>query len=153
MLDETGLLEAIRWYKKGLEQRSDLKIDLDIPDNFGRLPNDVEVTIFRILQERLTNIHRHSGAKTATIQLAHNASVVSLTIGDDGAGIATETLAAIRTQRSGVGMTGMRERARHLGGNLDIKSGDGGTKISVILPLTASPVADAEIANTADADG
>ena len=77
-----------------------------------------EVAIFRIIQECLTNIHRHSGAKTATIRLAHLGSIVSLQIQDDGTGIAKETLAAIRTERSGVGMSGMRERVRHLGGNL-----------------------------------
>ncbi len=135
LLDENGLPEAIRWYKKGLEDRSGFKIDLDIPKDFGRLPVDIEVAIFRIVQECLTNIHRHSGAENATIRMVHEATEVSLEIQDDGTGIAKEVLAAIRTQRSGVGMTGMLERVRYLGGNLDIQSDSSGTKISVTLPL------------------
>jgi PAS domain S-box-containing protein len=144
LLDETGLSEAIRWYMKGLADRSGLKIKLDISDDFGRLQDDVEVAIFRIVQEALTNIHRHSGGKTATIRVAHSPSTISLEIQDDGKGIPEETLAAIRSQRSGVGMTGMRERVRHLGGNLDIHSDSNGTKISVSLPMNNS-VADAHV--------
>jgi PAS domain S-box-containing protein len=151
LLDENGLPEAIRWYIKGLENRSGFKINLDIPKNFGRLPDDVEVAIFRIVQECLTNIHRHSGAKKATIRIAHNVAEVSLEIQDDGVGIAKDVLAAIRTQRSGVGMTGMRERIRHLGGNLDIQSDSSGTKISVTFPLIANLAADSGIADKARA--
>jgi two-component system NarL family sensor kinase len=151
MLDETGLSEAIRWYTHGLAERSGLKIQLDIPGDFGRLPDDLEVAIFRIVQECLTNIHRHSGGKRATIRLSHNVSTVWLTIQDDGTGMPKEKLAAIRTQRAGVGITGMRERVRHLGGNLDIQSNSDGTKISVTLPLIITSVADAEIADKARA--
>jgi two-component system NarL family sensor kinase len=102
-----------------------------------------EVTIFRIVQEALTNIHRHSGSKTATLRLVHKHSKVFLEIKDDGLGIARDTLASIRTQRSGVGMTGMRERARHLGGDLDVQSDSGGTTIRVTLPVIASQEANA----------
>ena len=148
LLDETGLPEAIHWYTKGLAERSGLKIELEIPEDFGRLPDDVEVAIFRMVQEGLTNIHRHSSGKTALIRLAHNASAVSLEIQDDGSGIAKETLAAIRSQRSGVGMTGMQERVRYLGGNLDIQSDSNGTKVLVTLPL-----ADAKISKANGATG
>ena len=136
LLDESGLSEPIRWFMAGLSERSGLKIDLDISKDFGRLPGDVEVAIFRIVQECLTNIHRHSNAKTAMIRLRREISTVSLQVQDDGSGIPKETLAAIRNQRSGVGITGMRERVRHLGGNLDIQSSSNGTKVSVTLPLT-----------------
>ena len=136
LLDESGLSEPIRWFMAGLSERSGLKIDLDISKDFGRLPGDVEVAIFRIVQECLTNIHRHSNAKTAMIRLRRDISTVSLHVQDDGSGIPKETLAAIRNQRSGVGITGMRERVRHLGGNLDIQSSSNGTKVSVTLPLT-----------------
>jgi signal transduction histidine kinase len=91
------LPEAIRWYIKGLMERSGLKIDLGIPKDFGRLPDDVEVALFRIVQECLTNIHRHSGGKTASIRLSRNISAVSLQIQDDGRGIPEKTLVAIRT--------------------------------------------------------
>jgi PAS domain S-box-containing protein len=152
LLDETGLSEAIGWYAKGLTERSGLNVRLDVCRDFGRLSDDVEVAIFRIVQECLTNIHRHSGGKMATIRLSRDDSTVSLEIRDDGKGIATRTLAAIRTQRSGVGMTGMRERARHLGGNLDIQSNSNGTTVLVRLPVTTNPIADAKIAETASAD-
>jgi PAS domain S-box-containing protein len=151
LLDETGLSEAIRWYIQGLAERSGLKIQLDIPGDFGRLPEDTEVALFRIVQECLTNIHRHSGGTAAIIRLSHNISNVSLEIQDDGTGMPKEKLVAIRTQRAGVGITGMRERVRHLGGNLDIQSNSNGTKISVTLPLTTTSVADAGIADKARA--
>jgi PAS domain S-box-containing protein len=138
LLDEAGLSGAILWYVTGLAERSGLKINLDISADFGKLQEDVEVAIFRIVQESLTNIHRHSGGKTATIRLAHGPSVVSLEIQDDGTGIPKETLTAIRSERSGVGMTGISERVRHLGGNLDIESDSSGTKISVTVPLAGA---------------
>ena len=149
LLDETGLSDAIRWYIKGLMERSGLKIDLDIPGSFGRLPDDLEVAIFRIVQECMTNIHRHSGSKTATIRLSRNSENVFLEIQDSGTGIPVEKLEAVRTQRSGVGITGMRERVRHLQGNLDIQSNSTGTKISVTLPVMTSSSAGTEIANKA----
>jgi signal transduction histidine kinase len=153
LLDETGLSEAIRWYIKGLMERSGLKIDLDIPGDFGRLPDDLEVAIFRIVQECMTNIHRHSGSKTATIRLLRNSENVSLEIRDSGTGIPVEKLAAIRTHRSGVGITGMRERIRHLQGNLDIQSNSTGTKISVTLPVMTNSSASMEIKDRARAAG
>jgi PAS domain S-box-containing protein len=140
LLDENGLTEAIRWYMQGLTERSGLNIDLDIAENFGRLPTEMEMAVFRIVQECLTNIHRHSGSKTATIRLSRNRESVALEILDEGSGIAAEKLDGIRAQRSGVGITGMRERVRHLKGSMEIHSNGAGTKISVTLP-----VLDAEI--------
>ncbi len=101
LLDENGLSQAIHWYMQGLKERSDLDIELSIPENFGRLPADLELTIFRIVQEGLTNIHRHSGSKTATIRLSRNADSVLLKIEDHGKGISPEKLAALRAQRTG----------------------------------------------------
>ncbi len=146
MLDETGLSQPIRWYIKGLADRTGLIINLDISDDFGRLQDDVEVAIFRIVQEALTNIHRHSGGKSATIRLAHNSSTISLEIQDDGRGINKEILAGIQSQRSGVGITGMRERVRYLGGNLKIQSDSNGTKISVTLPISEAKTSKADSA-------
>jgi PAS domain S-box-containing protein len=151
LLDENGLPDALRWYTEGLVQRSDLKIVLDISTDFKRLPDAVEMALFRIVQECLTNIHRHSRAKTATIRLARGVSTAVLEVRDDGVGIAKDTLAAILTQRSGVGMAGMRERVRHLRGDLDIQSDSTGTTISISLPVVTGSVGDKEIAYKANA--
>jgi PAS domain S-box-containing protein len=151
MLDETGLSVAIDWYVQGLAERSGLKIQLDIPDDFGRLPVDLEVTIFRIAQECLTNIYRHSGGKMAMIRLSRNFENVFLEVKDDGTGIPAERLAEIRTRRSGVGITGMRERVRHLRGTFDIQSNVRGTTVSVAFPLSTPAASSAEIAEKARA--
>jgi|CZKR01.1.fsa_nt_gi PAS domain S-box-containing protein len=144
LLDENGLPEAIRWYLHGLTERSGLSIDLNIADDFGRLPSEMELAMFRIVQECLTNIHRHSGSKTATVGLSRSADAVALEIQDQGKGIPAEKLDRIRAQRSGVGITGMRERVRHFNGALAIQSSRLGTKISVTLPLPATDIAEPE---------
>src|SRR5882762_537239 len=139
LLDENGLSQAIHWYMQGLTERTDLEIELSIPENFGRLPADLELTIFRIVQEGLKNIHRHSGSKTATIRLSRNTDSVLLKIEDQGKGISPEKLAALRAQRTGVGITGMRERVRHLNGAMDIQSNGTGATISVTFPIPMIP--------------
>jgi PAS domain S-box-containing protein len=139
LLDENGLSQAIHWYMQGLKERTDLDIELSVPENFGRLPADLELTIFRIVQEGLTNIHRHSGSKTAAIHLSRSADSVLLKIEDHGKGISPEKLAALRAQRTGVGITGMRERVRHLKGVMDIQSSGTGATISVTFPVPMSP--------------
>jgi PAS domain S-box-containing protein len=144
LLDENGLTEAIHWYMQGLTERSGLNVDLDIAENFGRLPAEVEMAVFRIVQECLTNIHRHSGSKTATIRLSRNRESVALEIQDEGSGIAAEKLDGIRGQRSGVGITGMRERVRHLKGSMEIHSNGTGTRISVTLPLLSTEIFELE---------
>ena len=138
LLDENGLSEAIRWYMQGLMERSGLSIKLSISENFGRLPGEIELAVFRIVQECLTNIHRHSGSKTATVRLSRTAESVFLQIQDEGKGISAEKLAGIQALRSGVGITGMRERVRHFRGVLDIQSNGRGTKIAITLPVTMS---------------
>lgn len=143
LLDENGLPEAIRWYLHGLMERSGLNVDLEIADSFGRLPDEMELAIFRIVQECLTNIHRHSGSKVARIRLSRTADSVTLEIQDQGKGIAPEKLNGIRA-RSGVGITGMRERVLHFHGTMQIYSNSKGTKISVSLPLPKGDVAQPE---------
>jgi PAS domain S-box-containing protein len=138
LLDENGLPGAIQWYIQGLAERSSLKCELIVPKDFGRLSEDMEVTIFRIVQECLTNIHRHSGSKTATISLSRKGESVSLEIRDEGKGIPEERLAKIQGHRTGVGITGMRERVRYLNGTIEIQSNASGTKISVTLPAAVS---------------
>jgi len=119
-------------------ERSGLEIELDIAENFGRLPADLELAVFRIVQESLTNIHRHSGSKTATIRLSRSVHNVVIEIQDHGKGISPEKLVAIKAQRTGVGITGMRERVRHLKGEMDIWSNGAGATILVTLPLRSA---------------
>jgi PAS domain S-box-containing protein len=137
LLDENGLPEAIRWYVEGLMERGNLAIDLKIAEDFGRLPDDAELAVFRVVQECLTNIHRHSESKTAMIQLTRNAESIAVTIQDAGRGIPPEKLDGIHAQRSGVGIAGMRERIRHFSGVMNIHSDGSGTRISVMLPIRA----------------
>jgi PAS domain-containing protein len=144
LLDETGLWRAIDWYMRGLRERSGLKIKLDIADDFGRLPADLELPIFRIVPESLTNIHRHSGSKTARIHLSRTTCNVLLEIQDQGKGIPAEKLAAIKPQRTGVGIAGMRERVRHFMGELDIQSRGTGATIVVTFPLTTTVASGSE---------
>jgi len=137
LLEENGLAGAIEWYISGLAERSNLKSELVISKDFGRLSDEMEVAIFRIVQECLTNIHRHSGSKTAMIRLSHMGQGVSLEIQDQGKGIPAEKLMEIQGNRAGVGIAGMRERVRHLNGRMDIQSNANGTKILVTLPVAA----------------
>src|SRR5882762_7113284 len=143
LLEENGLLEALRWYIQGLTERSGITIELANSENFGRLPSEMELAVFRIVQECLTNIHRHSGSKTAMIRLGRNAESVCVEIQDKGKGVSAEKLAGIQG-RSGVGITGMRERVRHFHGAMNIESSGKGTKISVSLPLPITASATAE---------
>jgi len=135
LLDETGISSALRWYVQGLVERSSLTIDLRIPDNFGRLPSEMELLIFRLVQECLTNIHRHSGSKTALIRIEHEGNNVHVVVEDRGKGMSPERLAEIQSQGMGVGIRGMRERVRHFRGALVIESNGSGTKVSATLPL------------------
>jgi PAS domain S-box-containing protein len=138
LLDETGISSALSWYVQGLAERSGLEIDLRIPDNFGRLPSEMELVIFRLVQECLTNIHRHSGSKTALIRVERQENAVRVEVEDQGRGMSLERLAAIQSQGTGVGIRGMRERVRHLHGELVIESNGHGTKVYATLPVTRS---------------
>ena len=135
LLEESGLRDALPWYVRGLKERSGLDVTLIIAEDFGRLSHEMELTIFRIVQECLTNVHRHSGSKVAEIRVARSAQAVSLEVRDDGGGISPEKLLEIQSRGSGVGIRGMRERVTQLGGEMKIESAGGGTKISVMLPL------------------
>jgi len=139
LLDESGLADALNWYVEGLIRRSGLEIGVLISDHFGRLSADLELVIFRLVQECLTNIHRHSGSKSATIRLARTADEVFLEIEDYGKGITPEKLAHIESQGSGVGIRGMSERVRQFDGEMKIQSSGSGTKITVRLPSNSRP--------------
>jgi PAS domain S-box-containing protein len=135
LLDETGLSEAVRWYIHGLTERNGLDIDLSVAPDFGRLSREMELVMFRLVQECLTNIHRHSGSKHAAIRMGREGESVFLQVQDDGKGISRERLAEIKAKGSGVGITGMRERVRQFGGRMEIESNGSGTTISFTLPL------------------
>jgi PAS domain S-box-containing protein len=144
LLDENGLSEAIRWYIQGVAERSGLTIEVDIGNDFGRLPIEMELAVFRIVQECLTNIHRHSGSKTATVRLSRSGGNVALEIKDEGNGIPVEKLGGIHGPGSGVGITGMRERVRRFNGIMEIQSNGVGTKISVMLPASLTDATEPE---------
>jgi len=127
MLDESGLSSAIRWYVEGLAERSGLSIELNIPDNLERLAPEAELAIFRLVQECLTNIHRHSGSKTAIIRIARELDKIYAEVQDHGKGISQERLTA------GVGIRGMRERVRQSHGELTVDSNALGTKITAVF--------------------
>ena len=138
MLDEWGLSSALRWYVEGLAQRSDLGIEVHIPEDLGRLVPDVELAIFRLVQESLTNIHRHSGSKTALIRIAREADKIVVEVQDRGKGMSKERFAEVQSQRVGVGIRGMKERVRQSQGELTIESNALGTKITAIFPDSTS---------------
>src|ERR1700723_1429565 len=141
LLDENGLYSAISWYVQGLLERSGLEVQLDISKEFGRLPRDMELVIFRLVQECLTNIHRHSESKTASIRIARESNQITLDIRDQGKGMHPARLAEIQSGRTGVGIGGMRERLRQFEGTMNIESDSSGTRVfaTVPLPKAASP--------------
>jgi signal transduction histidine kinase len=136
LLDEAGLADAVRWYAEGFGQRSNIKVELAIPSDFGRLPNDTEIAIFRIIQECLTNIHRHSGSTTAAIHMHKEGEHVVVQVKDSGRGISKEKLRELTILgRAGVGFGGMRERLGQLGGSLEIQSNGEGTSIRATVKV------------------
>ena len=145
LLDEVGLISALYEYVNGFGERSNIRVSLDLPGNLERLPRDVELSIFRIVQECLTNVHRHSGSATASVQLSHKPGEIQLQISDEGRGINREIQDKFREGKSsGVGLRGMRERIRQLGGRMQIQSSGNGTSIVVVLPLDEKGVAQYE---------
>ncbi len=144
LLDEVGLKSALQWYLEGFAQRSDIQVILDLPTEFDRLDRDVETTLFRVVQEALTNVHRHSHASKVAIRLLVANKQVLLGVSDNGRGIPTDQLQGVLQSGSGtgVGLAGMRERVRDLGGSLEIKSDHAGTAINTSIPLTEKASAD-----------
>src|SRR5580658_7686342 len=142
MLDEMGLASALGMYLEGLEKRSGLRIELNIPADFGRLAPEVELAIFRLVQECLTNIHRHSGSKTGAIRINREPDNIYAEVQDHVKGISPERLAEVQSQHAGVGVgiRGMRERVRQAHGELTVDSNALGTTITAIFPA-AKPAA------------
>jgi len=130
----TGLPAALSWYIRGLSERSGLDIAFSISEEFGRLPRDLELVVFRLVQECLTNIHRHSGSKTATIQVNRDSDRILVEVRDQGKGIPRDKLAQIEQGISGVGIRGMRERLRQFHGEMILDSEGTGTTVIVTIP-------------------
>ena len=139
LLDEAGLILALEWFIEGFSVRSGISVGFVRPSDFKRLPLRVETALFRIVQESLTNIYRHSDSKTAEIRLGRVGRQVRLVIRDRGRGMAANrnrpATAVDWPEGLGVGISGMKERARQLGGRLDINSDDGGTVVAVEMPI------------------
>jgi signal transduction histidine kinase len=136
LLDEAGLNSASRWFVEGFGRRSGIEIDLDIRDEVGRLPDATELVLFRVLQESLTNVHRHSGAKRADVSLRKTGHEVILRVKDYGHGMPAGVVQSLREDGfgGGVGLAGMAERIREIGGRLEINSSAAGTEIAVRVP-------------------
>lgn len=135
LLEERGVQGALEWYVQGFKERSGIDMQLEIPDGFERLPPEMELVVFRMVQEALTNVHRHSGSKRGAIRVSRTDGQIFLEIEDFGCGMSPERLAEIESKGAGVGLQGMRERVRQFQGELKIHSDSGGTRLCVVLPL------------------
>jgi signal transduction histidine kinase len=140
LLDEMGFAFAAKWFLDGFAQRSGIQVASQIPDDMARLPHSVELALFRVLQECLTNIHRHSGSPRAEVSIERAPGEITLRIRDYGKGISPELLQRFRATGShvGVGLAGMRERVREQGGHLEIESSEAGTIIAVKMAIESN---------------
>jgi two-component system, NarL family, sensor kinase len=140
MLDQAGLVSALKWYINGFTKRSGIEVGLAATPNMGRLPRGMEMDLFRVVQETLTNIHRHSGSSTAAIRVTKQSSQLVLQIKDRGCGMPAKaaTTEAEGVGSLGVGIVGMRQRLRQLGGRLEIESTAQGTTVTAFVPLAGT---------------
>jgi signal transduction histidine kinase len=138
LLDEAGIASAVQWFVEGFSRRSGIQVDCEIAETLQRPPRNHELVLFRVLQESLTNVHRHSGASATKVRLNVSANHFVLEIADNGTGIPEESLQRFHEagHGTGVGLVGMRERVHELGGCLDIQSNPAGTTVTVALPAT-----------------
>jgi PAS domain S-box-containing protein len=139
LLDEAGLASALRWYTEEFAKRSRIEVEVQIPAQLERMPHDLEITMFRVVQECLTNIHRHSESATASVRIVAEKERVVLEVQDQGKGIPPEKLRDLSRMRNvGIGFGGMQERLRQLGGKLEVNSSGKGTLVTAVLPLGAT---------------
>ena len=135
LLDELGFHSAARWYAEGFAKRSGIQVNLHLAEVTERLPKQIELALFRVLQESLTNVHRHAKASTVDIEVLCTDDLVILAVSDDGRGLHPDVLERFRGGHAGgIGLAGMRERLAELGGRLEVDSGPTGTRIRAILP-------------------
>ena len=136
LLDEVGLVSALRWYVDGFSERSNIAATLDLPEDLERFSDDVEIAIFRAVQESLTNVHRHSGSASCAVKLSRDENNLRVEISDAGKGISREKKLSLSSSGGGVGVRGMQERIRKLGGTLTINSSSRGTRVVITLPIS-----------------
>jgi len=138
LLDEVGLLSALRWFLTGMTERSGIQTKLELqPLDFPRLAPQLERTVFRMVQEGMTNVFRHSHAQKASVTLTHEAGSLLLRVQDNGMGVSEHTM-QLRPGSIGIGIGGMRERARELGGELRILKADPGTIVEIVIPAVVA---------------
>jgi PAS domain S-box-containing protein len=137
LLDEAGLTQALRWYVDGFTKRTKISVDFQVPDELGRLLRDMEIALFRIVQECLTNVYRHSGSQIARVRLEKKPTAIFLSVSDQGKGMAESAFTGQNPLPAnfGVGLRGMAERVRQLGGSMTVKPGRPGTVVEVSLPV------------------
>ena len=139
LLDEAGFVSAARWYVEGFGRRSGITTTLELPEHLRRLPRGAETALFRILQEALTNVHRHSGSRAVDVRVTEDPAKVVLSVKDFGRGVPGEILDRFwKTGNVGVGLAGIRERLKELGGSLEIESNLDGTLLRATVPIAAS---------------
>jgi signal transduction histidine kinase len=155
LLDEAGLNSASRWFVEGFGKRSGISVNLDIREEPDRFPEATELVLFRVLQESLTNVHRHSGATRADVSLRRSGEQVILQVKDDGHGMPANVLQSLRESGSGggVGLAGMIERIREIGGKLEISSTAAGTGIVARVPLRRRPVRESSLSTMQEVKG
>jgi signal transduction histidine kinase len=140
LLDEIGFACAAEWFIEGFAKRSGIRVTMDLATDAERLPMNIEIALFRVLQESLTNVHRHSQARRASVCLRRQPNAVTLEVSDFGRGIPTERLLRLReaSAETGVGLAGMRERLKELNGHFEIDSNGQGTILRATVPLFAA---------------
>jgi signal transduction histidine kinase len=144
LLDELGFHSAARWYAEGFAKRSGIQVNLHLAEVVERLPKQIELALFRVLQESLTNVHRHAKASSVDIEVLCTDDLVILVVSDDGRGLHPDVLQRFRGGHAGgIGLAGMRERLAELGGRLEVDSGPTGTRIRAVLPTHECDPADA----------
>jgi len=135
MLDEMGLHSALQWYVEGFSKRSDIVISLEVrPHDFPRLAPEVETAVFRIIQEALTNVFRHSGARRAWVSLVNDDGQVTSTVSDDGKGI-PDRVVKFRPDSIGIGIAGMRQRVKEFAGELRLGNTGSGAVLEAVIPI------------------
>jgi two-component system, NarL family, sensor kinase len=135
LLEELGFLPAARWYVDEYGKRSQVKVSLRVGERIERLPREVEIALFRVLQESLTNVYRHASAQSVDVRILCDDGHVTLTVADDGKGIPPDVLARFRDgAASGIGLAGMRERLAEFGGQINVESSSGGAVVQAVIP-------------------
>jgi signal transduction histidine kinase len=137
LLEELGLVSAARWYVDEYGKRSQVQVSLRIEESIGRLPKEIEIALFRVLQETLTNVYRHAAARSVDISIACREGLVVLTVADDGKGIPHEVLSRFDGGAApGIGLAGMRERLAEFGGRMNVHSSSAGSVVEVTIPTS-----------------